>query len=52
MTREEIAFAIAALLVLAAFAIASSVFVAIVITELIEERRARRTQGGKQNEPA
>lgn len=47
MTAEEIAFALLALVVLVTFAIGASVFVAIVITDIIEERRARRKSGDK-----
>lgn len=47
MTSLEIVFALLMLLAIVSFAIASLVFVALAITELIEERRARRKQVGK-----
>lgn len=52
MTTPEILVALLALLVIVSFAIASLVFVALAITELIEARRARRKEGGKKNECA
>mgnify|MGYP001148469078 CR=1 FL=1 len=50
MTSGEIAIATASLLLLALFVIASSVFIAIVVTEIIEERHARRKHKGASNE--